>query len=96
MSLLLVAAAALIIYLCRLGGFVLPAARLRTAALAYVPVTVFTALTVSPLLRNADFVGGKLIALLVAGLIVWRTRQIGIAVIVGFAALKLLRLLVVI
>jgi branched-subunit amino acid transport protein len=92
MSIVILAAAAL--YLCRLGGFVLPSIRSGSTALRFVPVAVFTALTLSPLLKNADFMPAKLIALLVAGVVVWRTRQIGVAVLVGFAVLKLLRLLV--
>lgn len=90
MSILLLAA--LILYLCRLGGFVLPP--IRSDALRFVPVAVFAALTVSPLLKNADFMPAKLVALFIAGAVVWRTRQLGVAVVVGFVVLKLLRLLI--
>jgi branched-subunit amino acid transport protein len=65
--------------------------------LGFVPVAVFTALSLPPLLvQRADdgarlVAGGPLLAGLVAALVAWRTRNVPLTMAAGLAAYWLLR-----
>lgn len=67
--------------------------------LSYVPVTVFTALALRPLLISAETppqltFGPGLLAGLVAALAAWRSGNVLITIGVGFAAYWLIRLII--
>jgi branched-subunit amino acid transport protein len=82
-------AAAVILYLCRWSGFALnPAASPFWAAfLRFVPIAIFTALVVTPLAKHTGVPGAQLAALAAAGVVVRRTRQPGLSVLVGLGVL---------
>lgn len=86
-------ATAVLIYLCRLGGFTLtwPATSTRLARfLHFVPIAIFSALIVPSLINDPDLLGRKVIALALAGLIIRRTSHFGLGVIIGLGLFWLL------
>ena len=86
-------ATAVIIYLCRYSGFTLTrlAASTRLARfLHFVPIAIFSALIVPSLTIESPLLGRKLIALIVAGAVIWRTRHFGLGIIVGLGLFWLL------
>lgn len=90
---LLIAATAVLVFLCRLSGFVLAplASSPRLARfLRYVPIAVFSALLTSPLLNKPADLPSSLAALVAAALLLHKTRNIGLAIIAGLALFTLL------
>lgn len=90
---LLIAATAVVVYVCRLSGFVLAplAFPSRTARfLRYVPIAVFSALLSPSLTGDLTHLPLKLTALAAAGLVVRRNGHIGLAVVVGMGVFWLL------
>lgn len=84
-----------VIYLCRLSGFVvaLPtSAPWIQDALRFVPVAVFAALVVPSLTTEPEIAPAKLLALLAAGTLYLRTRNLGLSLLVGLIVLWLLLL----
>jgi branched-subunit amino acid transport protein len=85
-TMVLIVVLALVVYLCRLSGFVL---KIQNTSLAweqflrYVPISVFSALVVPSLIGDIDLLGIKVVALGVATAILLRTKQFGVAVVVG-------------
>ena len=55
--------------------------------LRLIPISVFTALVVSGLYKDVDLLRPEIFALAIAGVVAWRTRQFGLSVISGLAAL---------
>lgn len=88
-TLLLILLMAALIYLCRLSGFMLPSGTspFWTQGLRFIPLSIFTALVISALYKDSHAINIKLIALLVAGLVMVRTRQFGLSVLTGLALL---------
>jgi len=83
----IIAGATVVVYLCRLSGFVLPdnqSSIVEERVWHYVPIIVFSVLSVSPLARQPDMLLAKIIAFLLTGSIIWRTRQLGLAILLGF------------
>ena len=58
--------------------------------LRFVPISVFTALVVSSLYRQPESLDVKLIALALAGIVIWRTKHFSLSIFVGLGALWLL------
>ncbi len=88
----MIAVLAALVYLCRLGGFALQAAQTSPfweLFLRFVPISVFTTLVVSSLYQETGISGVKVMALGVAGLVVWRTRHVTLSMLVGFVVLWL-------
>ncbi|AXG99122.1 AzlD domain-containing protein [Deinococcus wulumuqiensis] len=71
-----------------LGGVRLPPFWLNF--LKFVPVSVFAALVVPDVLGSPEWTW-RLPAALVAGLLIWRTRNLGAGILAGFAAYWLVR-----
>ncbi len=89
----LIGGTAVIVFLCRMSGFAftrLASAKWLAQFLHFVPIAIFSALIVPSILREPDLITSKAIALTMAGLVIWRTRQFGIGVVVGFAILWLM------
>jgi branched-subunit amino acid transport protein len=94
-NLLLMAVTMALVYTCRWAGFVLTIPRTSPFGerfLRRVPIALFTVLAISSLYKESDLLSLKLIALLVAGGVVWYTRQLGWSVVVGLAILWMLML----
>ena len=80
-------------YPMRLLGLSLVGVRLRPFwlnFLKFVPVSVFAALVVPDVLGSPEWTW-RLPAALVAGLLIWRTRNLGAGILAGFAAYWLVR-----
>ncbi len=60
------------------------------AFLKYVPVSVFAALVVPDIVTSPEW-PRRMIAAVVGGLLMWRTRQLALGILVGFAAYWLAR-----
>ena len=85
-----------LVFAYRFAGFTLNIRRvspLWERFLHFVPVSVFTALVVSSLYKNGESLDVTLIALVVAGAVMWRTRQLGLSILLGLGALWILALL---
>jgi branched-subunit amino acid transport protein len=95
-NLLLIAVIATLIVLCRLSGFVLPrgTSPFWNQGLRFVPLSIFTALVISALYKDSRALDIKLIALLIAGVMMWRTRRFGLSVMVGLGILWVLMRLI--
>jgi len=90
--LLLIGLLALIIYACRLSGFIMRSGQIWLRwrpFLQLVPVAVFSALAVSPLIHAPDHIGPKLAVLILAGGVYLRTHRFDAAILVGMASLWL-------
>ncbi|MCA9989004.1 MAG: AzlD domain-containing protein [Anaerolineales bacterium] len=90
---LLIGSSAVIIFLCRLSGFSLESlgkASWLTRYLHYVPIAVFTALVTPSVIRDPVVLPSKLIALAVAGVAIYRTRQFGVGVLAGYLSYLLI------
>jgi branched-subunit amino acid transport protein len=82
---------ALIIYVCRLSGFLLDFKQMPGFLqdyLSFVPITVFSVFIASSL-QQTEFTGGKFIALLLAAILMWRFRQQTVAILAGMAVFLL-------
>lgn len=91
--LLLMVMAMTLIYACRWVGFVLTDIELSLFGehfLRRVPAALFTALIISALYQESDWLSVKLCALAVAGGVVWHTRQVGWSVVAGLTILWIL------
>jgi branched-subunit amino acid transport protein len=89
----LIGSAAFFVYLCRVGGFVVPNIRLTPYWERFfhlLPSGVFAALLVVALTHMPTFESKHGIALLVVGLAMWRTKQIALSVAVGLVVLWVL------
>ncbi len=88
-TLLLLAA---LIYIVRLAGFVLSAERTLSweAFLRFAPISVFAALVVLGVSNGTGPLPARFIALVAAGVTMWRTQRIGLSVLIGLAALWIL------
>ncbi len=89
----LIGGTAVIVFLCRLSGFAftrLASSKLLAQFLHFVPIAIFSALIVPSVLREPDLLTSKAIGLAIAGILIWRTRQFGIGVVVGFAVFWLM------
>jgi branched-subunit amino acid transport protein len=94
-NILLIVFLAALVYGLRVSGFVAPATRLSpfwARFLGFVPVSVFAALTATPLLSEG-MSGARATALAASGLLMWRTRQLGVSIALGLALLGLLQAL---
>ena len=92
-TILLIGTSALVVYLCRLSGFIftrLTSSRQLERFLHFTPIAVFSALLVPSVIREPELLGSKLIALAVAGLVMRYTKQFGLGIFVGFALFWLL------
>ncbi len=95
-SFLVFASVTTLVFAYRFSGFTLNVRRvspLLERFLRFVPVSVFAALVVSSLYNGGDSFDVKLIALVVAGAVMWRTRQLGLSILLGLAAVWILALL---
>jgi|FLYN01.1.fsa_nt_gi branched-subunit amino acid transport protein len=84
---------ALVVYLCRWSGFELQAVReslFWERFLRFAPISIMTALVVSSLYQETGLVGNRVVALALAGMVVWRTRKMGLSIVAGFVVLWLL------
>ena len=61
--------------------------------LSYIPISIFAALVVSALYTSSELLNLKIVALVVAGGVAWRTRQFGLGVVTGLAVLWILVLI---
>lgn len=89
----IIAGATLLIYLCRVSGFILPIAkqsRKWEQVLHLLPIIIFSVLFISPLVRQPDLILAKFLSLFVTAVIVWRTGQLGVAIFVGFVVFYVL------
>ncbi len=89
----LILSTAILVYLCRLSGFAVnpPADSARLQAFfSFVPVATFSALTVSAFARELGLWEVKLIAFLVTGVYLWRTKQLGYSLLLGLGVFFLL------
>jgi branched-subunit amino acid transport protein len=89
----MIAGAAVLVYICRASGFVpnLKAdSHIGEQFLHFMPIAIFSTLVLSSIMRQTEVFNFELVALIFAGVIVWRTRQFGWAVIAGLGALWLL------
>lgn len=81
---------AVIVYLCRLSGFLV---RFKTTSpllqtyLNFVPIAVFAAVIVPSTLRELDLIGIKLVALFIATLMMRKTGNVGLSMLVGMGTL---------
>lgn len=85
----------LVTYLPRLLGLHLGHLRLPPfwqAFLAYIPVSVFAALTLPDVLGSSEW-PQRLVGCAAGGLIIWRTRQLAAGILGGFAVYWAVRLL---
>ena len=85
-TMFLIAGATAIVYLCRLSGFTLTRFTASTTLakfLHYIPIAIFSALLVPPIIKEPASLGSKLATLAVAGLVMRQTRQISLGIIVG-------------
>jgi branched-subunit amino acid transport protein len=88
--LLLFAAIACVTFVWRYSGFTLKISQTSPfweRFLRFIPISIFTALVVSSLYKNSELLRPELFALVVAGMIAWRTRQFGLSVISGLVVL---------
>lgn len=93
MEYLLLTAAAVLVYLCRLSGFVLHIKQSSPALerfLSFVPLAVFSALVVPSLAREPELLGLKLLALATAGVVMRLSKQLGLGILVGLGLFLLL------
>src|SRR5260221_9356854 len=60
--------------------------------LRYVPISIFTALVISSLYVAPELLPLKIVALVVAAVVMWRTRQFGLGVVVGWSTLLILNM----
>ena len=94
MNLLLVfAAVGAVTFVWRLAAFSLPSVPVSPfweQFLRFVPITVFAALAVSSLYKEPAYLSLKFVALALAGIVVWRTRQFGLSVVLGLIVLWVL------
>jgi branched-subunit amino acid transport protein len=85
---LILVGAAVVAYICRISGFVLP---IRNTSptweqfLQFVPIAVFATLTVSSLGTDSATLSPKLLALGLSGIMMWRTRHFGLAILFGLS-----------
>lgn len=89
----MIAGAAVLVYICRASGFVLNLkadSPIGEQFLHLVPIAIFSTLVILSIMRQPEIFNFKLVALIFAGVIIWRTRQFGWAVIAGLGALWLL------
>jgi branched-subunit amino acid transport protein len=87
---------AALIYACRLAGFLIPNPRLTPywgRVFHLLPIAVFATLVTSGLARVPTLQLGHLLTFVIAGLITWRTRQIGLSVLVGLVLLWVLSMI---
>lgn len=78
--------AAVLVYLCRLSGFVLNIQQSSAALarfLAFVPLAVFSALVVPSLTREPELLTVKLLALVAGGLVMRLSKQLGLGIMAG-------------
>jgi branched-subunit amino acid transport protein len=83
-------------FLLRLAGLTMEIPQLSTVweqLFRFVPISIFTALIVSSLYASPDLRNLKILALVVAGAVAWRTRQMGLSILVGLAILWMFVLL---
>jgi branched-subunit amino acid transport protein len=93
MTPLLVLAIMALVYSWRLLGFTLPLAPQSgfwRGFFQHLPIALFTTLTILPLTRDTADLDMKALALVVAGIVMWRTRHMGMSVLVGMGALWIL------
>ena len=55
--------------------------------LRFIPISIFTALVMSGLYKDTELLRPELVALAIAGVVAWRTRQFGLSVISGLVVL---------
>ncbi|MBX3085631.1 MAG: AzlD domain-containing protein [Anaerolineae bacterium] len=92
-TLSLITCMALAVYMCRAAGFTLGDVHLTAfweRFFRFMPLAVFATLFTSGLVHAPALQIGHGIALLVAGVVMWRTRQVGLSVLVGLVMLWLL------
>ena len=90
MTTVAILAVALVVYVCRLSGFLVGNIRLTGYWERFfwlLPSAVFAALVMTSLLRIQALHAGQALALVSAGMVAWRTRQVGLSVLVGLATL---------
>ena len=95
--LLVFASVTALIFTYRFAGFAVNICRLSLfweRFLRFVPISVFAALVVSSLYKDNQTLGVKLVALAVAGMVMWRTRQLWLSILIGLGTLWLLTWLV--
>ena len=88
-----IAASTLIVYLCRVSGFILSERQISLKwreILRFMPIAVFSALTVLALVRDPDGLIAKSAALLAAGAVFWRTRRFSVSALAGMGTLWML------
>jgi branched-subunit amino acid transport protein len=96
MSALIIIGAAVVIYLCRVSGFLLHerlAASSWDRRLSFVPIGVFSALIVTSVMGQPDLISAKVIALVIGSMVIARTRRMGLGIVVGLVAFWGLRVL---
>lgn len=90
---LLIILITLLIYACRLSGFIVQPKQtpqwLQTY-LHFVPIAVFSALIVPSVLREAELLPLEFIALAIAGLSMWKLRRFDLSIFLGLATLWIL------
>lgn len=97
MTLLAIAAMAGVVFLLRIGGFVLAGSSLPATSdrlLRFVPVAVLAALTVSLVTRQARADGWTLIAVAVGAAAAYFTRQLWVCIVAGVVTYWMLELIV--
>jgi branched-subunit amino acid transport protein len=86
---------AIVVYSCRLSGFVISSPETTgywQAYLQFLPTAIFSAFIVPTMLGTPDMFTIKLMALGIAGGIMWRTRRFGLSILIGLGVLWLLTL----
>ena len=78
-----------LIYACRLAGFSIKICLTPywERVLHLMPIAVFATLATLGLIRTQTLQVSHVVALLSAGVVAWRTRQIGLSVLVGLGTL---------
>jgi branched-subunit amino acid transport protein len=85
---------ALVTYLPRLMGFILSGKQVSAFWLKFfrfIPITVFAAIIVPALPGSANEGWIRLVATILAGLVVWRFKRLWIGIVVGMGVFWLLR-----
>jgi branched-subunit amino acid transport protein len=85
MSVLIIVGAAVVIYLCRVSGFLLH--KRLTASwdrrLSFVPIGVFSALIVTSVMGQSDHISARILALMAGSIVVARTRRMALGIALG-------------
>src|SRR5262245_31155965 len=55
--------------------------------LRFMPISIFAALTVSAMFKDASLMNPKLLALAISGVIAWKSRQMGLSILCGLLVL---------